>query len=64
MKVMALSDAFTNGRNRVGLRETMHVVSIHGLQNNKEILAGPLTAAPEITIYEALTRLRASDGLP
>lgn len=41
----------------------MHVVAIHSLDKDKETLAGALSATLEVTIFEALQRLRApGDG--
>ena len=42
----------------------MHVVAIHSLKNDKEILASTLAAVLGVTIYEALTRLHASGNGP
>ena len=37
----------------------MHVVAIHSINTEKETLAGSLSAVLKVTLYEALTRLRA-----
>jgi NACalpha-BTF3-like transcription factor len=42
----------------------MHVVAIHGLNKDKETLAGALAIAMKVTVYEALTRLRAPGNGP
>ena len=42
----------------------MHVVAIHSMNKDKETLAGSLAAVLKVTIYEALTRLRAPGNGP
>jgi hypothetical protein len=42
----------------------MHVVAIHGINEDKETLAGALAAVLKVTMYEALTRLRAPGNGP
>lgn len=42
----------------------MHVVAIHSMKRDKETLAGSLAAVLKVTIYEALTRLRAPGNGP
>ncbi len=44
--------------------ETMHVVAIHSINKDKETLAGALAKVLKVTIYEALTRLRAPGNGP
>jgi hypothetical protein len=42
----------------------MNIVAIHSLNNDKEALAGDLAAVLGVTVYEALSRLRAPDNGP
>ena len=42
----------------------MHVVAIHSMNEDKETLASSLAAVLNVTIYEALTRLRAPGNGP
>jgi hypothetical protein len=42
----------------------MHIVAMHGLAKDKEVLAGRLAAALGVTTYEALARLRAPANGP
>lgn len=42
----------------------MHVVAIHSMNTEKETLAGSLSAVLKVTLYEALTRLRAPGNGP
>jgi len=42
----------------------MHVVAIHSINTDKETLAGSLSAVLKVTLYEALTRLRAPGNGP
>lgn len=42
----------------------MHVVAIHRINKDKETLAGALAKVLKVTIYEALTRLRAPGNGP
>jgi hypothetical protein len=42
----------------------MHVVGIHSLKDDKESLAGSLAAVLGVTVYEALSRLRAPGSGP
>lgn len=42
----------------------MHVVAIHSIKQDKETLASSLAAILKVTIYEALTRLRAPGNGP
>jgi NACalpha-BTF3-like transcription factor len=42
----------------------MHVVAIHSINKDKETLAGALAMVLKVTIYEALTRLRAPGNGP
>ena len=49
---------------KAGLSETMHVVAIHSLKQDKETLANSLATVLNVTTYEALTRLRAPGNGP
>jgi hypothetical protein len=42
----------------------MHVIAIHSMNTDKETLAGSLSAVLKVTLYEALTRLRAPGNGP
>ncbi|HTR44838.1 MAG TPA: hypothetical protein VMH06_03930 [Thermodesulfovibrionales bacterium] len=42
----------------------MHIVAIHDLTKDKEVMAGTLAAALSVTMYEALARLRAPGNGP
>jgi hypothetical protein len=42
----------------------MHVVAIHGINKDRETLAGVLAAVLKVTMYEALTRLRTPGNGP
>ncbi len=44
--------------------EKMHIVAIHSLTKDKEVMAGTLAAALGVTMYEALARVRAPGNGP
>lgn len=54
----------SGGHEKAGSAATMHIVAIHSLNEDKEILAKVLAAAIGATIYEAFARLRAPGSGP
>jgi hypothetical protein len=47
-----------------GNRQNMHVVAIYDLKDDKQTLAGALAAVLNVTVFEALSRLRAPGSGP